>query len=129
MRMVAPGDELATANFYKCLANSTRSYPAFFAKPRQPSLTVELAWRRGRDSNSRYPYGHNALAGRPNQPLWHLSKLPELLSNPAILTFLNTIISKCQCTIELYQISTVLSTTSGVERVMILTFASRIGGI
>ena len=30
-------------------------------------------WRRGWDSNPRYPYGHNGFRDRPDRPLWHLS--------------------------------------------------------
>ena len=30
-------------------------------------------WRRGWDSNPRWPEGHNGFRDRPIQPLWHLS--------------------------------------------------------
>ena len=30
-------------------------------------------WRRGWDSNPRYPRGHNGFRDRPDRPLWHLS--------------------------------------------------------
>ena len=32
-----------------------------------------LPWRRGRDSNPRYPCGHICFRDRPDRPLWHLS--------------------------------------------------------
>ena len=32
-----------------------------------------LKWRRGWDSNPRYPCGHNGFRDRPDRPLWHLS--------------------------------------------------------
>ena len=32
-----------------------------------------LLWRRGRDSNPRYPCGHICFRDRPDRPLWHLS--------------------------------------------------------
>src|ERR1700759_4663087 len=35
----------------------------------------KLKWRRGWDSNPRYPYGYNGFRDRPIQPLSHLSAL------------------------------------------------------
>ncbi len=35
--------------------------------------TQGLKWRRGWDSNPRYPRRHNGFRDRPNRPLWHLS--------------------------------------------------------
>ena len=37
--------------------------------------TVRSAWRRGRDSNSRYPYEYNAFPRRRTRPLCDLSKM------------------------------------------------------
>jgi hypothetical protein len=34
---------------------------------------VKTAWRRGRDSNPRYPFGYAGFQDRSHQPLGHLS--------------------------------------------------------
>ena len=39
-------------------------------------------WRRGWDSNPRYPQGHNGFRDRPNRPLWHLSARGFAASRP-----------------------------------------------
>ena len=37
-------------------------------------VALRKEWRRGRDSNPRYPCGHTGFRNRPIQPLWHLSE-------------------------------------------------------
>src|ERR1700733_1232544 len=37
------------------------------------SITKQKIWRRGRDSNPRYPFGHAGFQDRSHQPLGHLS--------------------------------------------------------
>src|SRR5262249_3995918 len=39
-------------------------------------------WRRGRDSNPRYPCGYNGFRDRPDRPLWHLSVDPTFCRRP-----------------------------------------------
>jgi hypothetical protein len=43
--------------------------------PGEPSFVTHrsIEWRRGWDSNPRYPYGYNGFRDRPIQPLSHLS--------------------------------------------------------
>ena len=40
-------------------------------------------WRRGWDSNPRYPYGYNGFRDRPDRPLRHLSRRPRLIGATA----------------------------------------------
>ena len=37
------------------------------------SLIILTLWRRGRDSNPRYPFGYAGFQDRSHQPLGHLS--------------------------------------------------------
>ncbi len=45
-------------------------------------LWARHVWRRGRDSNPRYTYAHNCLAGSPLQPLGHLSVSLRIRGSP-----------------------------------------------
>jgi hypothetical protein len=38
-----------------------------------PRSDLQTAWRRGRDSNPRYPFGYAGFQDRCHQPLGHLS--------------------------------------------------------
>lgn len=40
----------------------------------------DLKWRRNRDSNPRYARTYDGFQDRSNQPLWHSSKLYELVT-------------------------------------------------
>lgn len=65
---------------WQIVANSTLSVPpaggATAPQVRKTSENAEIVnWRRGRDSNPRYVFTHNTLAGCPFQPLRHLSKI------------------------------------------------------
>jgi hypothetical protein len=42
-------------------------------KPRREFSAVQTVWRRGRDSNPRYPFGYAGFQDRCHQPLGHLS--------------------------------------------------------
>ncbi len=44
-----------------------RCFPAVFREIQEEN------WRRGWDSNPRYPRRYNGFRDRPNRPLWHLS--------------------------------------------------------
>src|ERR1700721_2803507 len=51
----------------------------FKSNPGRISLRFKLFWRRGRDSNPRYPFGHAGFQDRSHQPLGHLSDSTVLL--------------------------------------------------
>src|SRR3989344_9323309 len=74
--------------FEMCCSNNTIPLENKGVKNDAPKLTKEFYekisfapfpnWRRGWDSNPRYPFGYNALARRRFQPLSHLSVLPTI---------------------------------------------------
>jgi hypothetical protein len=50
-----------------------RSSACHSARSPQPARPTDY-WRRGWDSNPRYPYEHNSFRDCPNRPLWHPSE-------------------------------------------------------
>jgi hypothetical protein len=47
----------------------------FATEPKNASITMNYAWRRGWDSNPRYAHAHNGFRDRPVRPLRHPSAI------------------------------------------------------
>ena len=50
-----------------------RPFPVFLSGIYAVFSAVQTVWRRGRDSNPRYPFGYAGFQDRCHQPLGHLS--------------------------------------------------------
>jgi hypothetical protein len=49
------------------------AFRGFHGERRREFSVVQTVWRRGRDSNPRYPFGYAGFQDRSHQPLGHLS--------------------------------------------------------
>src|SRR5450432_486236 len=54
-----------------------------WGKLRRNFSALQTVWRRGRDSNPRYPFGYAGFQDRCHQPLGHLSGSASVLSQGA----------------------------------------------
>src|SRR5271155_2373710 len=69
----------SAVRFVKKLSRKMGTSRVFRSKGLRNFSVVETAWRRGRDSNPRYPFGYAGFQDRSHQPLGHLSDNTVLL--------------------------------------------------
>jgi hypothetical protein len=99
-----------------------KANPTFAKRREKISCVNRKVWRRGRDSNPRYPFGYAGFQDRCHQPLGHLSGVIEsynrssffggLLWERSDRMFLTLQLQNCRCALSLVNFPLALQFTS-----------------